>query len=273
MPNAEPFKALTRGNGFPYCLDAIDVSDATYHSLTFQQAMKAYWLFEQLNCTISARLNAPTAPAPFNLFTSVENIPLVDGRDFVNTGTTADNAKVLEPYKRVCGTPYYIADNIYKIARQDPDEGTAFAGISVDAFPNIQRLYNGDVNNEENFVGYGLEGSLNSFGISTFRLRAYTGGFGGGQARVDIGSYMKPFTSSGGYQTNLGTITLNVDDENINFVMRQRLRLTGSDSFLSKTFSFTDNGCEGKSVFTADPSITFQHCKVNVTGFNIFTFN
>tara|TARA_Y100000114_G_scaffold45125_1_gene40784 strand:- start:4289 stop:5095 length:807 start_codon:yes stop_codon:yes gene_type:complete len=268
MPTTIPFTALGRGNGFPHCLDAVDVSGTNFHPLTLQQAMKAYWLFQQLNCTISSQLSAPT----FNLFTSVTNIPLVDARNADIPGTSS-SFEVLEPYERVCETPYFISDTTYTIDRQDPNVGTAFAATRVQIFSNIQKLYNGDVNDEDNFQGYGLEGSTTSGGAPSFRLYAYTGGFGGAVARVEMGSYMEGFgPDSGGNVNNAGTITLSIDGEDVNFAMRQRLRLTGLAGSVDKFYTFTDNGCEGKSVFTADSS-TFQHCKVNITGFDVFTFN
>lgn len=276
MPTASPFKALGKGNGFPYCLDVVDVSGTNFHPLTLQQAMKAYWLLQKLNCTLSSSMFVPQSEEPgdpdyrpqISLSTSVTGIPLVDARTADISGTSS-SFEVLKPHQRVCGTPYFISDTRYTEDKQD--EGTALAATRVQIYANIQRLYNGDVNNEDNFKGYGLEGSTTSGGAPSFRLYAFTAGFGGASARVDMGSYMKGFGSDSGVTKNsTGTITLSLDGEDVNFAMRQKLRLAGNDDVFNKTYTFTSNGCQGRT--TADGGAIFNNCKVEITGFDVFTF-
>lgn len=269
MPTATPFAALGAGNGFPSCLAFVDVSSYAVHPLTLQQAMKCHWLLSELKCTASAELNGASAAPPFNLFTSITNIPLGIGDGF-NTGNSS-SAEVKEPYERVCGDPFFISDTRYS----ESADGTSFARIGVRLTPRIERLYNGSVFDENNFIGYGFRGATTGSGssLSAFQITANTGGFGGGIANVQIASYMEPFSSSSIYTTDQRTITLDVGGEQIDFMMRQRGFLSGRDGGLSShSMTFTDNGCDIKSVYTANPSITFQHCKINVTGLDVFTF-
>jgi|TARA_R100000455_G_C6272929_1_gene130093 hypothetical protein len=270
MSKADSFIALGKGNGFSYCLDAVDVSSFAVHPLTLKQAMKCYWLLSDLECTASAELNAASAASPFNISSSVTNIPLVSAENEINTGNSS-SAEAKEPYERACSSSFFISDNRYS----ESTNGTAFARIGVRFTPEIQKLYEGSVLDENNFIGYGFKGATTGSGssLSAFQITANTGGFGGGTANVQIASYMEPFSSSSVFTTDQRTITLDVGGEQINFMMRQRGLLSGRDGGISThSFTFTNNGCDIKSVFTASPSTTFQHCKINVTGIDVWTF-
>lgn len=266
MPIASKFAALGAGNGFPSCLAFVDVSSFVVHPLTLEQAMKCYWLLSELKCTASAELNAATANPPFNISTSITNIPLeesdLDGKP---------NGKVRKPHERVCGGSFGFFDNQYS----EQTNGGSFVRIEVNCFPSIQRLYNGSVYDENNFIGYGFRGgSVNNDNGSPFNITAQAAGYGGGTAIVQIASYQKPFSSTSIFQDDIRTITLDVDGEDIKFMMRQRAALSGRDGgFLSHSFTFTDSGCDIRSVFTLQPSVTSAHLKVNVTGLDAFTFN
>ena len=252
-------------------MDYIDVSGFTnVYPLTLKQAMKVYWLYAQLNCTASAELNAASASTPFQLLASVTNITL--GTMTSTNDGSGPNAPVKEPYERNCGTAYFLSDNIYNEDNQSG--GTATSRIGVRIIPRIQRLYDGATDDPDNFIGWGLAGATSSSASGLdFQIVAATGGFGGGLAQLEFGSYMHPFgTPSSSERIDDRKLTLNVDGEDVDFRMRQKLRLTGLASSTNTTYTFTDSGCEAKSVYSANPSITFQHCKINVTGLDVFTF-
>mgnify|MGYP003130632536 CR=1 FL=1 len=261
MPKASKFAALGAGNGFPSCLAFRDVSSFSVRPLTLEQAMKCYWLLSELKCTASSELNAATANPPFNISTSIANIPLEepdpDGQP---------NGKVRKPHERACGGSFGFFDPIYS----EQTNGLSRVRIEVRCFPSIQRLYNGSVFDENNFIGYGFRGG----GGSPFSIICHAAGYGGGSALMQIASYQEPFSDSVIFRDDIRTITLDVDGEDIDFMMRQRGVLHGRDGGLtSHSFTFTDNGCDIRSVFTLQPSVTSAHFKINVTGLDAFTFN
>ena len=266
MPIASKFAALGGGNGFPYCLAFVDVSSFVVHPLTLEQAMKCYWLLSELKCTASAELNAATADPPFNISTSITNIPL-EGSDLDGK----PNGEVRKPHERACGGSFGFFDNLYS----EQTNGGSYVRIGVTCGPRIERLYNGSVYDENNFIGYGLRGaSGDESSLPTFNITASAAGYGGGSALVQIASYQKPFSSSSIFRRDIRTITLDVGGEDISFIMRQRAALSGRDGGLtSHLFTFTDSGCDIKSVFTAQPSVTSAHFKIDVTELDVFTFN
>lgn len=255
-------------DGFAYYsgMDYVDVSSySNVYPLTLKQAMASHWLWARVECTLSAELNV-TSPAN-NFYASVEDIPL--GRQTGGLGSGA-SAPIKEPYERNCGSyPYYISDSDYNVDGTSPS-----ARIKVRIIPNIQRLYDGETDDEDNFIGWGLEGATDGTSSSTpsFELRASTFGYGGGYARLEFGSYMHPFdTPLSTERIDDRQLTLNIDGENVNFRMRQKLRLTDLAGPVDKTYTFTDSGCEAKSV-ASGTTTTFQHCKIDITGIEVFSF-
>ena len=72
MANADPFTALGRGNGFPYCIPTMDVTLGNdtdpndpdyngivdYRALSLKDAMKVYWLMKESTASGSAEASA-----------------------------------------------------------------------------------------------------------------------------------------------------------------------------------------------------------------------
>lgn len=252
-------------------MEYVDVSSySNVYPLTLQQAMKVHWLYAQLNCTASAKLNAASAGTPFQLFSSIEDVPL--GTMTGSNNGSGPSAPVKEPYERNCGGSYYLSDSIYNEDNQSG--GTAISRIGVRIIPTIQRLYDGATDDPDNFIGWGLEGATTSGSSGfPFEITAATGGFGGGLAQVQFGSYMHPFgTPSSSERVDDRKLTLDVDGEDIDFRMRQKLRLTGLSGSTDRTYTFTDSGCEAKSVYSSTGT-TFQHCKIDITGIDVFSFS
>ena len=134
MPTATPFKALGKGNGFPTCLNKVNVSSYdNVQAMTLQEAMKIYWNL-----------------ASITYFASSSGSVLS-----VNISGTSTATK--SPIERVCNTVSFPSDS-----DSDSSEGdSGFDAIHADVIFNadvtgVRRLYNGSVTNEGNFIGYGI---------------------------------------------------------------------------------------------------------------------
>jgi len=153
MPIATKFEAEGVDNGFPECLQKVDVSLYNYDSaMTLAEVMSFYW--NSYSVTMSAFYSA-TSPEIFNGDVSDPSVDdrLFNGADKNPPGYTVGDR---EPVKRVCsgiGTSY---------KRQE--DSVSFNGVDVrfSGTPNPIRLYNGDTSDEGNFIGYGLDGEIAS---------------------------------------------------------------------------------------------------------------
>ncbi len=146
MTEAENFKALGKGNGFPFCLDKFDMTDfETDNPLQLETTDYTYWTFEQA----------------MKFYWTLETIVTSDG-DI----TTTDS-----PKSRVC----------YGAAANTDFGGGNGGGFDISA---IVKLYNGDKTNETNLLGYacgppfeqvaGITGdnpaTLGNYSIETFNF-------------------------------------------------------------------------------------------------------
>ena len=146
MPEAEKFNALGAGNGFPFCLNKVNVSGFTYTApMTLDQVMSVYWNLY----SITASASVTSTISPFNLDVSNPNIDtrLLNGVDQNPAGYQNGDR---EPIKRVCGS----LGGGYE--REEDDSNFKAADVRFDYGSKISRMYDGDVTNESNFIGYGF---------------------------------------------------------------------------------------------------------------------
>ena len=178
-PMAEPFTALGRGNGFPFCLPALDVSGVPEERLvvwTQAEAMKAYW----------------------NLYS------MTGSAEYAPGGIIRDNVSLeltREPVGRIC--------NVNNGAESKETEFGGSILVSLDA-PNATRLrryFDG-----ETMIGYGLASGA-AFG-SALAIREenedgdlITPIF----ARVSIGTHLPPGTQPGDRKLEEDWAKLNFD--------------------------------------------------------------
>ncbi len=159
MPTADSFTALGRGNGFPFCVTRkIDVSakhrwttlggtqkgsaptDAEIQ-LSFVNSVKIFWNFNELLCSVVSSKTSDSLPSI---------IYRKEGSGFINPTTEPE-----EPKDRVCEREnYFDYRNLYTVGANN---GLKSGFIDL----GIMRMYDGDINNEDNFVGYGLESGFN----------------------------------------------------------------------------------------------------------------
>jgi hypothetical protein len=155
MPVATPFTALGRGNGFPYKLTKVDVSDRgdgqpydywvtlggfkqgdagpptdQQISDSLANAMKLFWNYNghSVDFTVDVDLTALTID--------------IEQGDFDGGNVTAP----FEPEDRVC------EEDGWFVFIQDP---SGFESIDTEIYPI--RMYDGSTDDEENFVGYGVD--------------------------------------------------------------------------------------------------------------------
>ena len=150
MPTATPFNAIGAGNGFPSCLSKVDVSSYEYvNPMTLEQAMKFRW--NSYSVEMSASYN-PVGD-PFN--GNVSN-PTVDDRIDNGTDENPSGYEVgdRDPAKRVCGS----VGRSY----ETQDDGSPYYSVGVLFFAtgSVERLYDGDTTDEDNFIGYGFNGRI-----------------------------------------------------------------------------------------------------------------
>jgi len=153
MPTATSFTALGRGNGFPFCVtNKINVSFASYDWITlggtrkgnnptkaeiqtsFVNAVKIFWNTNELLCSVES------SKTPTELPQIIYRKESEDGSVF-NSTTDPE-----EPKDRACERDNGVYVNGYAVGSKN--------GV-IDL--RIARMYNGDVNDEDNFLGYGLQ--------------------------------------------------------------------------------------------------------------------
>jgi hypothetical protein len=151
MSEATPFKALGRGNGFPFCTLKVDVSTFdNYQEWTLGQAMKIYWSLSGIN----GFFNLVDVDTLEDI--KIENVKLGDFIEYdqSNGSETSDDSDYtdVDPEYRVC--------NRNRSGEKFTDLGRGFNdyGMSINLASNsIVKYYNGDTSDEDNFLGYGMK--------------------------------------------------------------------------------------------------------------------
>jgi hypothetical protein len=155
MPTAQPFAALGGGNGFARCIDEkLNVSsyDAV-QPLTLAQAMKIYWNLH--GATGFFKFPADETGNP------IINVNDINDQDFIDyDGVTGaideDNSGTpTEPKGRVCNPPFGGINGSKGI---DGNRGFSNFGSDINLEDGFVRYYNGDISDEDNFIGYGYFG-------------------------------------------------------------------------------------------------------------------
>tara|TARA_R110000796_G_scaffold237340_1_gene357315 strand:- start:31 stop:708 length:678 start_codon:yes stop_codon:yes gene_type:complete len=155
MPKANKFTALGKGNGFARCIDEkLNVSsyDAV-QPLTLAQAMKIYWNLHGATGFFKFPTDQPGPP--------IINVNDINDQDFIDysfeTGEiNEDNSGTpTEPKGRVCNPPFAGINGSKGI---DGNRGFSSFGSDLNLEDGLVRYYNGDISDEDNFIGYGYFG-------------------------------------------------------------------------------------------------------------------
>jgi len=182
MPDATPFAALGAGNGFPFCVKKADVSMFHYKNpMTLQQAMKFLWSSYSITATASIDIDASSGGGPV-VSSSISGVD-VDTRlkDGVDKNPSGYEVGDREPSMRVCSA----GKNAFVYATDDDELATVYTSISYNPTTNLVMMYDGSVDDEGNFIGYGF-GTVDNGGngfplasISIYATDSYVGYFSG----------------------------------------------------------------------------------------------
>ena len=153
MPVTTEFEAEGVDNGFPFCTERIDVSDYFMVSpMTLNQVMSIYWNTAKLFATAS--VNVPSNVPPISI-------------------SSSDPELDKSPRDRVCSGQ---ADTI---GETDSVFGYYACSVTVNTIFSVVKMYNGAIDNEANFIGYGVDANLGSdSGLFARAFAGEDGGFG-----------------------------------------------------------------------------------------------
>lgn len=204
MPVATSFTALGRGNGFPFCVDKVDVSGFNYWmtlggfkktdggsptkkqiELSLFNACRLYWTTYKVNGTVT--YNEPNDSESID----VEN-DLDEGQETPFDRLKPDARRGFGVRMSSSPSPNftYFYFRMYGPDLHNPDADLPLP--DGDANGGVVRMYNGDITNEDNFVGYGMESAPELFlytakGIhymivdgSSIDIHVYIGSYHGG---------------------------------------------------------------------------------------------
>jgi len=201
MPTATPFKALGKGNGFPYCPtveNKIDVNNYSkwttlgeYNSnssgavteyqinLSRQRAMQLYWNLYQVNCSLSS-------------FNDIDSSGFNNIWDESITNVSTNT----EPKNRTCSFSHF-----YEINRSDQpgEENEIYCGIA--AYVSPLWLFKGSVTNWENFIGFsvGASSGFLAFIDSSAKQIKFTNSYTDSRVRLSCASNSGTLTNISGY--------------------------------------------------------------------------
>jgi hypothetical protein len=191
MPTEDSFTALGKGNGFTFCLNKIDVSDrgdgqpydywVTLGGFkktdggspsqeqideSLRVAMALFWNLDGW----TGRLLSDSFLEDEITSLSMKNDDWTRGLDeFEARKNTFDDIidPEFEPHDRVCYRSFLAT----KYLSDDPDSGDIYDYISIGSYhPPIIRMYDGDDQDESNFVGYGFKRIESVFGYEAFHI-------------------------------------------------------------------------------------------------------
>jgi len=170
MPIATPFTALGAGNGFASCLSKVDVSSYDYWT-TFSgvnkdsPATSDLLIAESIQLGMKLYWNGFSCVAPSRATFSSEREPPLPYESSSVSYLDVSSHSTAEPMKRVCGK---------FISASDSQTSSPSGRTNCQLFLAIDapvRMYNGDITDEDNFVGigYGMGSPVNTRGSSSAR--------------------------------------------------------------------------------------------------------
>jgi len=164
MPTATQFNALGAGNGFPHCVDKVDVSSygdwvtlggtrkggsptQGEMDLSLENAMKLFWNYNGH----SVKFTPPVTLIDIDVSSEDYNLKLPTGNDWNS------------PSSRVCLDDGWLVRNNNTSARESRVD---LGGLS--------RMYDGSIDIEGNFVGYGISFAFSSvFSGYSFKFSSF----------------------------------------------------------------------------------------------------
>jgi len=267
MPTADSFTALGRGNGFPFCVTTkIDVSakhkwttlggtqkgsvptDAEIQ-LSFVNAVKIFWNFNELLSSVASSKTSTALPSI---------IYRKEGSSFINPTTDPE-----EPKDRVCERDNYM--NLYTVGANN---GTKSGFIDL----SIMRMYDGDNNDEDNFVGYGLENGFVVASLATDEEGPNPGdptSSGFAQVEIFISSSVNDLSNGltpGGFDSDSAYKTLD------GFPLAVSVLSIGNAFIPGSSISFSANASTASGSASYSNSEVSGSVSVSITGLDLYTY-
>ena len=280
MPIATSFTALGRGNGFPYCPTKVDVSvydnwitlggiekgntvTESKKSLSLVNAMKLYW-----------NLYSATASFTSSLSKSSDDVNYSFTKDLSSSYIISP-----EPIERTCSSVSIDPTSVSKQfteAELTQTDGASCGGNAVFSVPAIKRMYDGDINDESKFVGYGIESLYSA--LTSF---AHNEGILNGSATIQIGSYLDGESDSGSTESPVGSGNINYFDKTASSVSIGGIQFksfasasvsTNASSNLSKTVTSSASSASASGSWTAGSSTSSGSGGVSAPSIDFYTY-
>ena len=171
MPEAEKFKALGVGNGFPYCLKKVD--------LTISDEGRPYDYLSTLggNKKVSSPTDSEIALSLTNAVKLYWNFNGVTGSYNAGSATIILNIDDPEDPPYIELTPIDLGQPKDRSIKWSAAQGAAELN-RTHAEIEIVKMYNGVTTDEANFVGYGVKGSIGFQADTPFLPTMYLRSFG-----------------------------------------------------------------------------------------------
>ena len=284
------FTSLGRGNYFPFCPECHDVSMMeNVNPLTLKQAMKMQYLASRINVDCSGYISGSQTTG-MDVSMSYTGVDLTRSKNYYNNEEEDEDfepeQEIVEPYARSCKgrIPYYLNKKVVNAGVWD--QGRIYINLGAE---EISKFYDGDVNNESNFIGYGyrgappadLEPSDWTDGIDRrfFRAIVVVGTGFLNRATFEIASFMSPTKrdNSDTYADQAGSVTLSVGGENITFSYRGYLtgpRVgTNPDYQTNTNFNITSSGATVDTTQVSPSGSVSSGCSISVGDIDTWTIS
>lgn len=265
MPTATPFKALGAGNGFRSCIYKVNVSNYDYWT-TFSGVNKN-------NPTTSDALIQESLALAMKLYWNLSGFR---ANTFYNTtygvDTSVSSATIgvydevgsaIEPVSRVCNPNTSLTSGT--IASTSDPNGSRLLNSQLKGVLGIVRMYNGDVGDEGNFIGYGA-GEATPYHTSTTYPFYFVGSYAG-TGRLGAGCYV----TLGGY----------MDEQPVTAFTQKYEYVVVEGSFHFACAAGASNFYETPTVIPSSllASVSFQYnngsiesSQAHITGFDFYTY-
>ena len=294
MPTATKFSALGRGNGFPFCF--VD-QHPVLGTLDYRTDVSQYDNWITLGGT--AKGNSPTDAQKtlsfinavklwFNLYsvTGSMSADVTDGGPVSYTGKEvilkrSNESIALQPIRRSCfGTNANVNQQLNTLSSSFQDDNgsednVASVNLAI-GFPRfLVKMYDGSVNNESNFVGFGVTRMISLYAGSG-------GSFGSSEASVtiDVASFVNGTNDSGFDPSNTVEFEQKVYQSDIGGIpFRSKTRCTsgnpGGGGTPTRNLSAAElSGTAGVVVTTSgDPPVTyFSDASASISSIDFWTY-
>tara|TARA_R110002020_G_scaffold368382_1_gene580234 strand:- start:215 stop:1018 length:804 start_codon:yes stop_codon:yes gene_type:complete len=257
MPTATPFTALGKGNGFTVCLTNVDISEVDhYEPLSLREAMSMYWNLSGASASFTALISENTNPefgTPINYS--------------FNKSLNSSYEVTPEPIERICSgftiSPTGVSN---QMTAQELIEtgGAGCGGTASFSQSGVVRMYDGDIQNPFNFVGYGISQIYISETFSS-----HLEGILDTSSSIVIGSYMNGQTESGSndnsgsgeifvFKRKASTVSIN----GITFRSYTKASASGPTASLSRTLSVSSSSAFASGTVSGERFSVSSSCSV-----------